>query len=336
MSVRGIIKKASRPFTSLLLGEIKARAARNSELLGRMASWQVRSRERIHSLSDVEFRVSSQWGEDGIIDWIVERASVPPRSRSFIEFGVEDYRESNTRFLLQNRNWRGMIMDANPELLVAVRKDGLDRIHDLTVQQVFITRDNINELLERATLGSEPGLLSIDVDGNDYWIWEAIEVIRPIICICEYNAVFGDVHPISVPYDPGFSRTVAHHSNLYYGASVQALRLLASRKGYQFLGTTSAANDAFFIRDDYAEPFISKYIENIQAYPSFAKESVDRQGVPNYIGGLDRFRQIARTRVVNTVTGVESELEELGQVYSAEWKELMLGQPVGKISEENS
>src|ERR1700761_2843263 len=91
------------------------------QLMGRMASWQVRSRQVISSLQDVEFKVTSQWGEDGIIDWLIERAQIPPISQSFIEFGVETYRQSNTRFLLQNRNWRGLIMDGSPAVITAVK-----------------------------------------------------------------------------------------------------------------------------------------------------------------------------------------------------------------------
>src|SRR5438309_11510706 len=116
----------------------------NQMLMGRMASWQVRSMEVVSSLQDVEFTVSSQWGEDGIIDWLIERAEIPPALHSFVEFGVETYREANTRFLLQNRNWRGLIMDGSPNLTEAVKKDGLYWKHDLVAKPAFITRENID------------------------------------------------------------------------------------------------------------------------------------------------------------------------------------------------
>ncbi len=118
--------------------------------------------------------------------------------------------------------------------------------------------------------------MSIDIDGNDYWVLESINSIRPIILICEYNAVFGDVYPISIPYDPRFRRSNAHYSNLYFGASIEALRLLALQKGYRFVGTTSAGNDAFFVREDYAEQFVDCSLESIQAFPSLFRESRDR------------------------------------------------------------
>ena len=295
------------------------------QLQGRMASWQVRSQQAISSLRDVEFKVSSQWGEDGIIDWLIERAEIPPISQSFIEFGVETYRQANTRFLLQNRNWRGLIMDGNSTMVATVKEDNLAWKHDLTVRPAFITRENINDLISSAGFGGDIGLLSIDIDGNDYWVWEAIHVVRPIICICEYNAVFGDVHPISTPYDRSFNRTKAHPSNLYFGASIAALRSLAAKKGYRFVGTTSAANDAFFVREDYARQFVDRSLQHIQALPSLVRESRDASGQPTYIRGLERLKHISTLPVVNVETGNAVRLGELESVYSKEWLERMTG-----------
>jgi hypothetical protein len=297
------------------------------QLQGRMASWQVRSQQVISSLREVEFKVSSQWGEDGIIDWLIERAAIPPISQSFIEFGVETYRQANTRFLLQNRNWRGLIMDGNSTMVATLKKDNLAWKHDLTVRPAFITRENINDLISSAGFRGDIGLLSIDIDGNDYWVWEAIRVVRPIICICEYNAVFGDVHPISTPYDRSFNRTKAHPSNLYFGASIAALRSLAVKKGYRFVGTTSAANDAFFVREDYAKQFVDRSLQHIQALPSLVRESRDASGQPTYIGGLERLKHISTLPVVNVETGNAVRLGDLESVYSKEWLERMTGTP---------
>lgn len=295
------------------------------QLLGRMASWQVRSRNVVSSLRDVEFRVSSQWGEDGIIDWLIERTNIPPIAQSFIEFGVETYRQANTRFLLQNRNWRGLIMDAGSPMVAAVKRDNLAWKHDLAVRSVFITRENINDLISNAGFSGDIGLLSIDIDGNDYWIWDAIHAVRPIICICEYNAVFGDVHPISIPYNRNFNRTKAHYSNLYFGASITALRFLAVQRGYWFVGTNSAGNDAFFVREDYAKQFVDSSLQHIQALPSIFRESRDKSRRLNYIGGVKRLKQISPLPVVNVETGEVIRIGDLGSVYSNEWLEIMTG-----------
>jgi hypothetical protein len=174
----------------------------------------------VNSLADVEFRVYSQGGEDGIIEWLVERLEIP--THAFIEFGVDTYRESNTRFLLSNPNWRGLIFDGSKENIAFVRRDDIYRMHDLTAISAFVVRDNINNLIESRKFVGEIGLLSIDIDGNDYWIWEEINIINPVIVVCEYNAIFGDIHPIVIPYDPGFYRTQAHYSNLYFGSTAPA------------------------------------------------------------------------------------------------------------------
>lgn len=313
------MRQAWRLIKRRLLGEVPVQMSKSHQLLGRMASWQVRSREVIETLRDVEFAVSSQRGEDGIIDWLVERAKIPFRSQIFVEFGVGSYREANTRFLMQNRNWRGLIMEWSANMVEAVRQDGLCQDHDLTATSAFITRENINRLIQEAGFQGEIGLLSVDIDGNDYWVWEAIDVVQPILCVCEYNAVFGDVYPISIPYAPEFNRTRAHHSNLYFGASIAALCLLAKKKGYRFAGTNMAANDAFFVRQDYADRFLDASVQRIEALPSFVQESRDERGRLNYIAGPQRLEQISGLPVVNVETGETVKLRELGMIYSPGW-----------------
>ena len=327
MSIKEIIRKVLKRLRVWLVGDVLKLwlLSDTLQLQGRMASWQVRSRKVISSLQDVEFRVSSQWGEDGIIDWLIERAEIPVISQSFLEFGVENYRQSNTRFLLQNRNWRGLIMDGSPDVVFAVKEDGVAWRHDLTTKPAFITRENINELISGAGFGGDIGLLSIDLDGNDYWVWEAIHAVRPIICICEYNAVFGDVYPISTPYAPCFDRAKAHSSYLYFGASIAALRSLAARKGYRFVGTTSGGNDAFFVREDYAKQFVDSSLQHIQALPSFFRESRNASGQLNYLTGVERLRHISAMPVINVETGETVKLSDLESVYSKEWLEAMTG-----------
>jgi len=325
VSIKKITKEKLNKSKSWLIDGMQSLAMDNQMLMGRMASWQVRSMDVVSSLQDVEFKVSSQWGEDGIIDWLIERAGIPPALHSFVEFGVENYREANTRFLLQNRNWRGLIMDGSPDVTEAVKKDGLYWKHDLLAKAAFITRENIDNLLSDSGFNGEIGLLSIDLDGNDYWVWEAIQTVKPIICICEYNAVFGDVYPISIPYDPQFQRTTKHFSNLYFGASIAALCSLAKRKGYRFVGTTSAANDAFFVREDYAERFVDNSLRHIQPLPSKARESIDASGQLTYASGVERLKIISNMPIINIETGETAKLGELDSVYSKEWLEAMTG-----------
>jgi hypothetical protein len=312
----------ARRAKNFLNGSLEAKAYDSLLLQGRMASWQVRSMKVARSLQDAEFKVFSQWGEDGIIDWLIECAAIPSHLHTFVEFGVEDYRQANTRFLLENRNWRGLIMDGNPTMAETLKKDPLYWKYDLTAKSAFITRENIDRLLMEAGLSGEIGLLSIDVDGNDYWIWEAINAIQPVICVCEYNAVFGDLHAISIPYDEKFARGLGHFSHLYFGASIAALRSLGTRKGYKFLGTTTAGNDAFFIRNDYA-PHFDNALSSIVGLPSRVRESRDITGLLSYIGGRQRIDLITGSSVIETETGETCKIGDLGPLYSDDWLQQM-------------
>lgn len=319
-TLKSILRAIILPIRSWLLRDVQATGWDAQLLSGRMASWRVRAMPVVSSLQDVEFKVTSQWGEDGIIDWLIERANIPSSAHTFIEFGVESYREANTRFLLQNRNWRGFIMDGGSSMERAATEDGLYSKYSLSARQAFITRENINELLASSGLGEEIGLLSVDLDGNDYWIWEAIEAVSPIICICEYNAVFGDLHPISVPYDPRFFLTSAHYSHLYWGASITALRSLASKKGYRFVGTTLAGNDAFFVREDYAKQFVDTSLLKIQAHPQVARYARNKAGKMSCVDVMQRPQIIKDMPVVNTETGKTLALGDFGTLYSQEWQ----------------
>jgi hypothetical protein len=305
-------------------GQVQGTVDNSLLLLGRMASWQVRSKKVITSLDEVEFKVFSQWGEDGIVEWLVEQAQIPPRFHTFVEFGIESYAEANTRFLLQNRNWRGLVIDGNPAQIELLKKREVQLFwrYDLTARTAFVTRENINDLIIDAGFSGEIGLLSIDIDGNDYWIWQSIDAVRPIICICEYNSVFGDVWPISIPYGPDFVRTRPEFASLYFGASIVALQSLANRKGYHFLGTNSEGVNAFFIRKDYAHRFES-LIVSPTAQPSKVRESRDRFGELSFVGGLERSQLIRQLPVTNTETLEQRTLGSLKPLYSDKWLEVL-------------
>ena len=215
------------------------------EALGRI---EARQCSGVAGLAANEFQVYSQWGEDGIIQHLLRH--VPVARKIFVEFGVQDYTESNTRFLLVNNNWAGLVMDASAADIGYIRRDEIYWRHNLKAVQTFITRENINDLLRDNGVAGEIGLLSVDIDGNDYWVWEAIEGVSPAIVIVEYNSRFGPERAVTVPYDPAFVREKAHHSCAYYGASLAALVALGRRKGYAFVGSNTAGNNAFFVRRD--------------------------------------------------------------------------------------
>ena len=215
-------RRAGAQLASILRGVRRLQQAVTAvqEALGRIESRQVRGLDSA-ALADREFRVFSQWGEDGIIQHLIR--AVPVAQRVFVEFGVENYTEANTRFLLTNDNWSGLVIDGSEDHIRSVKKDAIYWRHNLKAVSAFVTRENINALLRENGLTGEIGLLSIDVDGNDYWVWEAIDAVQPAIVVIEYNARFGPERAVTVPYDAAFVRQKAHHSMIYYGASLAAL-----------------------------------------------------------------------------------------------------------------
>ena len=263
-------------------------------LLGKILINEYNKKDSIDNFSEIEFKVFSQFGEDGIIQWIINKLQIS--NKSFIEFGIGNYTESNTRFLLMNNNWKGLIFDCDKKNIETLHNDEIYWKYDLTAECVLITKENINELFLQNGFKGDIGLLSIDIDGNDYWIWDSINVISPQIVICEYNSVFGDQHAVTIPYNPEFNRTKAHFSNLYWGASLPALCMLAETKGYDFIGSNSAGNNAFFIRKDCSRSF--QKISAKQGYvKSKFRESRDQSGKLTFISGDERLKVIGEMGV---------------------------------------
>jgi hypothetical protein len=310
-----ILQKARLKYARLrhLMRNPAAQLETNAILLAKLHVARIRGLGVAESLRDVEMKVFSQFGEDGIIQYLIGR--VPIADDSFIEFGVEDYVESNTRFLLKNDNWRGLVIDGGERNVRAIREDRVAVHHDLTPLHAFVTRENINALIGGAGFRGDIGLLSIDIDGNEYWVWKAIEVVSPRIVICEYNSLFGPDAAVSVPYDPAFNYNTAHHSRLYFGASIAALCALAKEKGYEFAGCTSAGNDAFFVRRDVAgrvKPFTARegFVE------CRFRDSRGLRGEKTFLAGKDRIHAIGHLPVVDVATGdVKTIREALGEEY---------------------
>ena len=197
---------------------------------------------------DYEFQVFSQWGEDGIISYLVNNLDI--KNNFFIEFGVENYLESNTRFLLKKFNWSGLVIDSSQKNIDYIKKDKIYWQYNIKALCEFISRENINKIFLENVSQKNIGLLSIDIDGNDYWVWKAISSIDPSIVIIEYNSIFGSSKKYTVPYNKNFERNKAHYSNLYYGASLPALVKLGKEKGYALVTCNSAGNNAFFVKEN--------------------------------------------------------------------------------------
>jgi len=217
------------------------------EALGRIESRQVvgRGNDKIHNS---EFRVFSQWGEDGIIQFLIKNVKI--KNKIFVEFGVENYLQSNTRFLVVSNNWSGLVIDGSSKNIEYIKRDSIYWAHNLKAVCRFITKDNINEILLKNGITDDIGILSIDIDGNDYWVWESINCISPRIVICEYNSIFGKKVKVTTPYRDDFVRNKYHFSNTVYGASIASLVSLAKTKGYSLVAGNSSGNNIFFVRED--------------------------------------------------------------------------------------
>ncbi len=291
----------------ILLDKRKLKLVSETELmqqkliLGRLLSNQQKLLN-IEKIEDTEFSIFSQWGDDGIIQYLIHQIKDLPKT--FIEFGVENYRESNTRFLLCNNNWRGLIFDGSQSNMAFVRQEAIYWQYNLRAEPLFISAENINEAIKKANFSGEIGILHIDIDGNDYWVWKEISQVNPVLVIMEYNSAFGKNRAITTPYDPNFYRTRAHHSNLYFGASLRALCVLAEEKGYAFIGSNSHGNNAYFVRKDKSSPLQNWITDFEKGYVrSEFREDRDAQGQLTFRDWSEVVPTLNALKVVNVLNG---------------------------------
>jgi hypothetical protein len=259
------------------------------------------------NINDYEFKIFSQFGDDGIIQYLIKNVEI--KNEIFIEFGVENYIESNTRFLMMNNNWSGFVMDGSDEAMNSLKNQSWYWKYCLTHKAVFIDKDNINALLE-STGFTNIGILHIDLDGNDYHILKEIDLskLNPSIIIMEYNSVFGKDRLITVPYDKIFVRTNAHFSNLFCGASLPALNNEAIKKGYSLVGCNLAGNNAYFVRKDLLNEKVKELSIDKAYKESKFRESRNKDYSLSYIAGKERLELIKGLQVLNTET---NQLEKL-------------------------
>ena len=189
------------------------------------------------------FRLGSQNQEDGLTVALLSEAGIT--NRRFVEIG-SGLSGGNAGFLARECGWSGLMVDGHEVHMVQVGR----RFPTVTAVAAWVTRENINALLEQHGFTGEPDLFSLDLDGNDYWIWEAMTVCKPRVVVLEYNSMFGADRAVTVPYDPQFDRR-KHHA-AYYGASLTALVRLNARKGYRLVAVEPTGVNAFFLRNDVA------------------------------------------------------------------------------------
>jgi hypothetical protein len=232
---------------------------------------ELSNKNELPSISETGYRVFSQFEEDGKLMFIF--SIIGMENKIFVEFGSDDGVNSNSANLYFNFGWYGLFIDGNPKSIKRGKKFFDKYPHPWHYKPKFVCsmvkRDNINELIENAGFKGEIGLLSIDIDGNDYWIWDAITVVQPKVVIIETHNEFG-MNDIVVPYDPDYFYPGKHP--IYHGASPVAMQKLAARKGYRLVGANDMGFNLIFVRNGLADDKLPEVsVESILKHPSVAE-----------------------------------------------------------------
>lgn len=208
--------------------------------------------------SDVGFRVFSQTDEDGILLYIF--ALIGSKSKQCVEMAFGTPIMSNTTNLICNWGWQGLLLEGDQKLIEL--SEDFFRTHcnvksDLPLLvRCWVTKENINYILKKHGFSGEIDLLSIDLNGNDYWIWEAIKEIAPRVVVVEYRGEWLAEKAVTIPYNPHFNRENGNEN--YYGASLPAFVKLGRKKGYRLIGCNLSKFNAFFMKKRVGEKYFKE------------------------------------------------------------------------------
>jgi hypothetical protein len=232
---------------------------------------ELSKKNELPSISETGFRVFSQFEEDGKLLFIF--SVIGMENKIFVEIGSDDGVNSNSANLYFNFGWYGLFIDGNPRSIKRGKKFFGKYPHPWHYRPTFVNamvkRENINELIEKAGFKGEVGLLSIDIDGNDYWIWDAITVIQPKVVVIETHNEFG-LNNIVVPYNPNYFYPGKHP--IYHGASPVAMQKLGAKKGYRLVGSNDMGFNFIFVRNGLADDKIPEVsVESLLNHPSVAE-----------------------------------------------------------------
>lgn len=255
--------------------------------------------DEVADLTETEVKIFSQNGEDGIIDYLTHKLKVD--KKNFVEIGVGNYRESNTRFLYNRYHPKGLIIDCIEDMKRKVKPHVNFWKGDLRVCNQKIDSENILDLLNNSC-NYEIDLFSIDIDSIDYWIIKKLKNNISKIFVAEYNPVFGAELEVTVPNISGFERSKYHYSYLCYGMSLKALINLMDQKGYYFIGTNLQKINAFFILKEFKKEdfFKNIKIKSLDNYTSSnIRDSRDKNNNLNYLSGDKKFKEIEECEVIN-------------------------------------
>ncbi len=248
------VRQSLRPAARPTLADALTTVSRGDQLV-LQEGWRrlVREGAPLPSFADVEFRAFSQTGEDGILLFALTVAGMTNRVCVEIGFGVP---ECNTANLILNHGFTGLLVDGDPLAVEQGRKFYAEqkdtRAWPPRLAHAFITRESVNELVARHGIEGEIDVFSIDIDGMDYWVWEALTAISPRFVMVEANNVWGPDESVAVPYSPAFRAEYINGTPDYSGASLLAYTRMARRKGYRLVGAQRYGFNALYARHDVA------------------------------------------------------------------------------------
>ena len=193
-----------------------------------------------------EFSGFSQNGEDGILD--VLRKNLKDSNRYFIEIGAADGIENNTGWLLVAEKYNGLLIEGSQQLVERARRTVVGYSIGAEIHNMFVTKESIRDLKVLA-MHHDPDVFSLDIDGNDYHIAQAIfdAGFLPKIFAVEYNSVYGPERSMTIEYQPTFVFTQAHSTHLYYGVSISGWRRFFEQHGYRFVTVDRNGVNGFFV-----------------------------------------------------------------------------------------
>ena len=245
---------------------------------------------KIENIRDAEIKIFSQFGEDGIINFLLHKLGLNKKIK-FVEIGTGDYEEANTRFLCESRICEGLLIDKIDDLKFIKKRDFYWK-NDLYFYQKMINSKNISSVIKDFGFESNCNLLSLDIDGNDYWVLKNINLETTDMVIVEYNPLFGSNLSITIPEDDNFDRN--KNNKLFYGASLRAMIDLLDQKNFFFIGANKACNNGFFINNKYKSNFSDIKINNLKKYTDFTfrelkKNSVKENAISYLVNLIDHF-----------------------------------------------
>lgn len=272
------------------------------------------AREGFQDLWDAEVQVYSQWGEDGILSYLCDCLSlVKPRA---IELGAGNFLESNTRFLAEVRHASVVAVDSREDLQSSMNALPSYWRNSIWSIRAWITPESVPQILETASqLMGGLNILSLDIDGNDYWVAEQIDCSGIKIIMVEYNPLLGHRIPVAVPRDNAFTRSGAHYSWLYFGASLPAWVFLFGDRGYSLVGTNRAGNNAFFCQTADLDLIPLQRIDSSQLEKYVDSRLRDSRGNKGELTYLTRDRGVEAIAACPVIDVTNSETLTVGDLW---------------------